>query len=64
MPKEAIKRAHIRFAIEHFGSKVNASFFKYVFNHTAENARETFEKDVNAALARVSYLCIYEEMYQ
>jgi glutathione S-transferase len=53
LPKEAIKRANIRFAIEYFSSKVNANFFKYVFNTSAENARADFEKNVNADLVRV-----------
>jgi glutathione S-transferase len=54
LPKEPIKRANIRFAIEYFGSKVNASSYKYVFNSKAEGAREAYENDINAALVRVS----------
>jgi hypothetical protein len=54
LPKEALKRAHVRFAIEYFSSKINAEFYKYVFNQSAENARANFETNVNAGLIRVS----------
>lgn len=54
LPKEPLKRANIRFAIEYFSSKINTEFYKYVFNQSAENARENFETNVNAALIRVS----------
>ncbi|CAO3639710.1 unnamed protein product [Mucor hiemalis] len=54
LPKEAIKRANIRFAIEYFGSKINASVFKYVTNQKVEGSRATFESEVNSALVRVS----------
>lgn len=54
LPKEALKRAHVRFAIEYFSSKINAEFYKYIFDQSAENARANFETNVNASLNRVS----------
>lgn len=54
LPKEAIKRAQIRFAIEYFSSKIQSGFHKYAFNFKAEGAREAYETDVNAGLVRVS----------
>lgn len=54
LPKEPLKRAHVRFAIEYFSSKVNAEFYKYIFDQSAENARANFETNVNVALNRVS----------
>lgn len=54
LPKEPLKRAHVRFAIEYFSSKISAEFYKYVFNQSAENARANFETNVDAALNRVS----------
>lgn len=54
LPKEPLKRAHVRFAIEYFSSKVNAEFYKYIFDQNAENARANFQTNVNAALNRVS----------
>jgi glutathione S-transferase len=59
LPKEPLKRANIRFAIEYFSTKVNAVFYKYVFNSKAEGAREAFEKDVNAGLVRVSVKSVF-----
>lgn len=56
LPKEAIKRANVRFAIEYFGTKVAGSFHKYAFNDKNEGALETYKADVNAALVRVSTL--------
>ncbi|CAO3639706.1 unnamed protein product [Mucor hiemalis] len=56
LPKEAIKRANIRFAIEYFGSKINASVFKYVTNQKVEGSRATFESEVNSALVRFDQL--------
>ncbi|KAI7894971.1 thioredoxin-like protein [Mucor mucedo] len=52
LPKEAIKRAHVRFGIEYFASKITAGFNKYAFNYKGEGAREAYEVDVNAALVR------------
>lgn len=54
LPKEPLKRAHVRFAIEYFSSKINTEFYKYVINQSAENARENFETNINTALIRVS----------
>lgn len=56
LPKEPIKRANVRFAIEYFASKIVAGFYKFAFNSKAEGARETYETEVNAALVRVSII--------
>lgn len=56
LPKEAIKRANVRFAIEYFGSKINSGFAKYAYSSKVEGSRETYLKDVNAALVRVSII--------
>ncbi|CAO3634581.1 unnamed protein product [Mucor hiemalis] len=56
LPKEAIKRANVRFAIEYFGTKVAGSFHKYAFNDKNEGALETYKADVNAALVRFAEL--------
>lgn len=59
MPKEAIKKANVRFAIEYFSSKINAAFFKYLMgDRKAEGALESFDKDINASLDRVSFINI------
>ncbi|KAL9548454.1 hypothetical protein MBANPS3_005667 [Mucor bainieri] len=60
LPKEPLKRANIRFAIEYFSSKVSTEFYKYVFNQSAENARENFETNVNAALIRFNELLLQQ----
>ncbi|KAF1805323.1 thioredoxin-like protein [Mucor lusitanicus] len=60
LPKEPLKRANIRFAIEYFSSKINTEFYKYVFNQSAENARENFETNVNAALIRFNELLLQQ----
>jgi glutathione S-transferase len=53
LPKEPLKRANVRFAIEYFGTKIAPEPYKY-FGNKAENALETFKKSINEALKRVS----------
>ncbi|KAK4519764.1 Chitin deacetylase 1 [Mucor velutinosus] len=60
LPKEPLKRANVRFAIEYFSSKISSEFYKYLFNQSAENARENFETNVNAALIRFNELLLQQ----
>lgn len=54
LPKEAIRRANVRFVIEFFTTKINGVFFKYLFGSQDEAAFEEFDKEINASLVRVS----------
>ncbi|KAI8369810.1 glutathione S-transferase [Choanephora cucurbitarum] len=56
LPKDPLKRAQIRFAIEYFSSKVTPEFYKFLMNIKAENARADYEKNINQALARFDEL--------
>ncbi|CEP08342.1 hypothetical protein [Parasitella parasitica] len=60
LPKEPLKRAYVRFAIEYFSSKINSEFYKYIFNQNAENARENFETNINASLVRFNELLLQQ----
>ncbi|OBZ85474.1 Glutathione S-transferase omega-2 [Choanephora cucurbitarum] len=56
LPKDPLKRAQIRFAIEYFSSKVTPEFYKFLMNIKAENARADYEKNINQALTRFDEL--------
>lgn len=56
MPKEPIKRANIRFAIEHFGSKITPEMYKYAINSKEDaGALDKFKENVNTGLKRVRF---------
>lgn len=53
LPKEAIRRANVRFAIEFFGSKITPAFYKFVLNSKESGAFEQYKETINAGLERV-----------
>jgi glutathione S-transferase len=53
LPKEPLKRANIRFAIEYYASNISPNIYSYARNKEA-NAEETFRENVNKAFKRVS----------
>ncbi|KAI8073595.1 glutathione S-transferase [Thamnidium elegans] len=56
LPKEAIRRANVRFVIEFFTTKINGVFFKYLFGSQDESSFEEFDKEINASLVRLDKL--------
>ncbi|KAI8357277.1 glutathione S-transferase [Blakeslea trispora] len=56
LPKDPLKRAQIRFAIEYFASKISPEFYKFVMNMKAEDARANYEKNINQGLVRFEEL--------
>jgi hypothetical protein len=54
LPKEAINRANIRFAIEFFGSKLSPSLYKFALNSKDVGAFDLFKETLNAGFKRVS----------
>lgn len=49
-----MKRAKSRFFIEHFGSKINGAFFKYLRTYYEEGSRATYKAEMATHLLRVS----------
>jgi glutathione S-transferase len=56
LPDGALQRAQVRFAIEYFSSKVSSEWYKFLQNFKSAEAREAYDKNINAALVRVRYI--------
>jgi glutathione S-transferase len=56
LPDGALQRAQVRFAIEYFSSKISSEWYKFLQNFKSAEAREAYDKNINAALVRVRYI--------
>ncbi|KAL9540039.1 hypothetical protein MBANPS3_009915 [Mucor bainieri] len=61
LPREPLKRANARFAVEYFASMINSEIYKYLFNRsTQQHARKIFEINVNSAFIRFNELLLQQ----
>lgn len=51
--QDVMKRANSRFAANFYNEKISGDYHKFLYNFTAKDAFETYEKDLNAHLYRV-----------
>ncbi|KAF7730281.1 hypothetical protein EC973_002524 [Apophysomyces ossiformis] len=60
LPKDPLKRAQIRFAIEHYSSKVAPLWYKHIKQLNTSEGRQTYVEELDAGLRRLNELLLQQ----